>query len=33
MIANIGDDSGSEVPHLHIHVCGGRNLGRMIPKA
>lgn len=32
MIANIGADSGSEVPHLHIHICGGRNLGRMIPK-
>lgn len=31
MIANIGADSGSEVPHLHIHICGGRNLGRMIP--
>jgi diadenosine tetraphosphate (Ap4A) HIT family hydrolase len=33
MIANIGEDSGSEVPHLHIHVCGGGKLGRMIPKA
>ncbi|HTH16522.1 MAG TPA: histidine triad nucleotide-binding protein [Magnetospirillum sp.] len=32
MIANIGADSGSEVPHLHIHVCGGRHLGRMIPR-
>lgn len=31
MIANIGPDSGQEVPHLHIHVCGGRPLGRMIP--
>lgn len=30
-IANIGPDSGQIVPHLHIHICGGRNLGRMIP--
>ena len=31
-IANIGVNSGQEVPHLHIHLCGGRPLGRMIPK-
>ncbi len=31
MIANIGANGGQEVPHLHIHVCGGRKLGRMIP--
>ncbi len=31
MIANIGPDSGQLVPHLHVHLCGGTNLGRMIP--
>lgn len=30
MIANTGPDSRQEVPHLHIHVCGGQDLGRMI---
>jgi histidine triad (HIT) family protein len=24
---NIGRDSGAEVPHLHMHVLGGRRLG------
>jgi histidine triad (HIT) family protein len=24
---NIGRDSGAEVPHLHMHVLGGRKLG------
>ncbi|MGE5504299.1 MAG: histidine triad nucleotide-binding protein [Actinomycetota bacterium] len=32
MLANIGANGGQEVPHLHIHVCGGRRLGRMIAK-
>lgn len=31
MISNIGPDSGQIVPHLHVHLCGGTNLGRMIP--
>jgi len=31
MVANIGVNGGQEVPHLHIHLCGGRKLGRMIP--
>ena len=30
-IANVGPDSGQLVPHLHVHICGGRPLGRMIP--
>ncbi len=30
MIANSGPDSRQEVPHLHIHICGGQDLGRMI---
>ena len=27
VIANAGPDSGQEVPHLHLHVIGGRKLG------
>lgn len=30
ILANHGDDGHQEVPHLHIHVFGGKNLGRMI---
>lgn len=30
ILANIGDDGGQEVPHLHIHIFGGKRLGRMI---
>jgi len=32
VIANIGDDGGQEVPHFHVHILGGRPLGRMIAK-
>lgn len=31
-IANIGADSHSEVPHLHVHILGGRKLGPMLAK-
>lgn len=31
MLANIGVDGGQEVPHLHVHLFGGKPLGRMIP--
>lgn len=31
-IANTGPDAGQIVPHFHVHVCGGRPLGRMIPQ-
>ena len=27
---NVGTDGGQEVPHLHVHLFGGRPLGRMI---
>ena len=27
LVTNIGEDSGQSVPHLHIHVLGGRVLG------
>ena len=30
-ITNTGSDGGQEVPHYHVHICGGRPLGRMIP--
>ena len=30
-IANVGPDSGQLVPHLHVHICGGRPLGALVP--
>ena len=30
-IANAGRDGVQEVPHFHLHVLGGRPLGRMLP--
>lgn len=33
MISNCGLNSGQEVPHLHIHILGGRKLGRMVAAA
>lgn len=33
LIANTGPHGGQEVPHLHLHVLGGRALGRMLPSA
>lgn len=29
LIVNQRDDAGQEVPHLHLHVLGGRRLGAM----
>lgn len=31
LIANTRDHGGQEVAHLHLHVLGGRPLGRMLP--
>jgi histidine triad (HIT) family protein len=31
LIANAREHGGQEVPHLHLHVVGGRALGRMLP--
>jgi histidine triad (HIT) family protein len=31
LIVNTGAHGGQEVPHLHLHVIGGRKLGRMLP--
>jgi len=33
LIANTGIEGGQEVPHFHVHICGGRPLGRMINPA
>ena len=33
LIANTGEAGVQEVPHLHVHIIGGRVLGRMLAKA
>jgi histidine triad (HIT) family protein len=30
LLANMGEHSGQEVPHFHIHLFAGRPLGRML---
>ena len=32
LLANVGADSGQEVPHLHVHIFGGRGLGPMLAR-
>lgn len=32
MISNAGLDGVQEVPHLHVHILAGRDLGRMLQK-
>jgi histidine triad (HIT) family protein len=27
LVANVGEDGGQSVPHLHLHLLGGRALG------
>ena len=29
-LANISEDGGQEVPHLHFHLFGGENVGKMV---
>mgnify|MGYP003689220459 CR=1 FL=1 len=29
-LTNISDHGGQEVPHLHFHLFGGENIGRMV---
>ena len=29
-LANIGEDGGQEVPHLHFHLFGGEKVGKMV---
>ena len=31
LIANAGASGKQEVPHMHVHIVGGRALGRMLP--
>jgi histidine triad (HIT) family protein len=33
ILANTGRDGHQEVPHFHLHIFGGRDLGRMLSKA
>ncbi len=30
MLANMGAHGGQEVPHFHVHLVGGRPLGRLV---
>ncbi len=32
LLANVGANSGQEVPHLHVHIFGGRGLGPMLAR-
>jgi diadenosine tetraphosphate (Ap4A) HIT family hydrolase len=32
-LANNGRDANQEVPHFHVHLFAGKNLGRMIKPA
>ena len=33
LICNHGADSNQEVPHFHMHILAGENLGALLPKA
>jgi len=32
LLANVGANSGQEVPHFHVHIFGGKPLGVMIAR-
>jgi histidine triad (HIT) family protein len=32
VLANMGEHAHQEVPHFHVHIFGGRPLGRMLEK-
>ena len=32
LLANVGVNSGQEVPHLHVHIFGGQPLGPMLAR-
>jgi diadenosine tetraphosphate (Ap4A) HIT family hydrolase len=32
LLANVGQNSGQEVAHLHVHIFGGRPLGPMLAR-
>jgi len=33
LLSNMGADGGQEVPHFHVHLFGGRPLGRMVARS
>ena len=33
VLTNMGADGGQEVPHFHVHIFGGRRIGRMVARA
>jgi histidine triad (HIT) family protein len=33
LLANMGPQSGQEVPHFHVHIFGGRPLGPMLSRS
>ena len=33
LISNSGEHGVQEVPHYHVHLLGGRGLGRIVPRA
>jgi histidine triad (HIT) family protein len=32
ILANMGEHGMQEIPHFHVHIFGGRSLGRMLPE-
>lgn len=32
ILANVGEHAGQEVPHFHVHIFGGKPLGRMLER-
>jgi histidine triad (HIT) family protein len=32
LLANVGRHGHQEVPHLHVHIFGGKQMGMMLPK-
>jgi histidine triad (HIT) family protein len=32
LLANVGQHGHQEVPHLHVHIFGGRQFGMMLPR-
>jgi len=32
VLANAGEHAGQEVPHFHVHIFGGKTLGRMLER-
>lgn len=33
VLSNMGEHGDQQVPHFHVHLFGGRPLGRMVPRA